>query len=55
LWANASVPTGINDVGQIVGFFQSNPPPPIVPEPGSLVLFSVGLLGLGLAWRRKMK
>ena len=35
---------GINDAGHIVG--QSS----LVPEPGSLVLFSVGLLGLGLAW-----
>ena len=27
---------------------------PSVPEPGSLVLFSVGLLGLGLAWYRRV-
>jgi len=40
--------TGINDAGQIVGFVQ------VVPEPDSLVLFSVGLLGLGLAWRRRV-
>ena len=26
-----------------------------VPEPGSLVLFSVGLLGLGLAWQRRLR
>ena len=39
-----TIATGINDAGQIVGVF-------MLPEPGTLVLFSVGLLGLGLAWR----
>jgi uncharacterized membrane protein len=39
---------GINDAGQIVGV------PAPIPEPGSLVLFSVGLLGLGLAWRQRV-
>ena len=41
-------PIGINDAGQIVGsadFLVA------VPEPDSAILFSVGLLGLGLAWR----
>ena len=37
----------INNAGHIVGV------PLPVPEPGSLVLLSVGLLGLGFAWRRK--
>ena len=41
--------TGVNDAGQIVGSYV---PAPIVPEPRSLVLFSVGLLGVGLAWWR---
>ena len=40
---------GINDAGHIVGSSQFLP----VPQPSSLVLFSVGLLGLGLAWRRR--
>ena len=38
---------GINDAGHIVGDFTGS----IVPEPGSLVFFSVGLLGAGVAWR----
>ena len=37
---------GINDAGHIVGVLS-------VPEPSSLVLFSVGLLALGLTWRRR--
>ena len=41
---------GINDAGHIVGFALVLPD---VPEPGSLVLFSVGLLALGLAWREQ--
>jgi probable HAF family extracellular repeat protein len=40
---------GINDVGQIVGIGT----PSVVPEPDSLVLFTVGLLGLGFAWRAR--
>ena len=47
LGGSTSYASGINDAGHIVGFVTP------VPEPGSLVLFSVGLLGLGLAWRRK--
>jgi hypothetical protein len=38
----------INDAGQIVGFFDGS----VAPEPSSLMFFSVGLVGLGLAWRR---
>ena len=34
----------INDAGHIVGSFTGS----IVPEPGPLVLFSIGLLGVGL-------
>jgi probable HAF family extracellular repeat protein len=41
--AELTVAYGINDVKHIVGAFL----PGAVPEPGSLVLFSVGLLGLG--------
>jgi hypothetical protein len=47
--AHDTIANGINNSGHIVGTFY----PFVVPEPGSLVLFSVGLLGLGLAWRRK--
>ena len=39
---------GINNAGHIVGIVGA------IPEPESLVLFSVGLLGLGLAWRRRV-
>jgi len=42
---------GINDAGEIVGEFIGGG---LVPEPGSLVLFSVGMLGLALAcWHRR--
>jgi probable HAF family extracellular repeat protein len=47
--AQQTRPSGINDAGDFVGTALIVPG---VPEPGSLVLFSVGLLGLGLAWRR---
>jgi len=40
---------GINDAGQIVGSFIVND----VPEPSALALFSVGLSGLGLTWRKR--
>jgi len=45
--ASVTSARGINNAGQIVGYVQ------YVPEPSSLVLFGVGLFGLGLAWRRK--
>ena len=45
--APSTVANGINDAGDIVGTLSG------VPEPGSLVLFSVGMLGLALAWRRR--
>jgi probable HAF family extracellular repeat protein len=42
---------GINDAGHIVGTTIVSA---LVPEPGPLALFSIGLLGLGLAWRRRV-
>ena len=49
--ASSTEARGINDAGHIVGDFVGGL---AIPEPASIVLFSVGLLGLGLAWRRKL-
>ena len=43
------LPEGINGAGHIVGLLL------VIAEPGSLMLYSVGLLGLGLAWRQRDK
>ena len=46
-------PNGINDLGQIVGYFEISLPPPPTPSPlpGSVLLLGSGLLGL-MGWRR---
>jgi probable HAF family extracellular repeat protein len=44
--------SGINSAGNIVGNGWGFP---FIPEPTSLTIFSVGLLGLGLAFRRQLQ
>ena len=54
---------GVNDLGQVVGFYVDSagntdgllatPAATPVPEPPSLTMFSAGLLGLCLVWRRR--
>lgn len=46
---NYTVASGINDNGQVVGFSGS-----AAPEPGTLVLFGTGMIGLVGALRRKI-
>ncbi len=40
-------------VGSVSGTFSANTPPVTVPEPGSIAVLGVGLLGLGYAYRRR--
>lgn len=49
--ARSTYATGINDGGQIVGRYDDTPPGSL-PEPSSLLLLAVGVLGLAV-WRWK--
>jgi hypothetical protein len=44
---------GGNKIVVVQGFTELPPPPPGVPEPVTLALFGFGLLGLGMARRRR--
>ena len=54
--AGASITAGYESDNHTVGWYAGPPPPPnVVPEPASMVLFGTGLGVLGLAaWRKRM-